>query len=230
MNIGPGKINGTFKPTPQFRLPAKFAITESFVARPGVDFTVYPKLKEMMSRNMVIFRRPSYKIYTTIDTTSGSTLVERFATPLEERGNGWDGFYSYVKNAIKYPVDAKEDRVEGVVLLAYLVNEDGSFSDFTVLKSVGSGCDEEAIRIMREYTLGFKWNPAMKDRKPIPQRFELPVKFSLGSDTPKVGKRAIEFIPSSIPTRIQTEVHSNGISRTTCAFQKKRRKGEFQVT
>ena len=177
-----------FNPEPQFQLPTKFAVTESFVAQPGVDFSVYPHLNMILLRGFPMYRQErGYKIYTSSDTTKGFTLIDIPATPQHPRG--LDEFFFYVKRSVKYPEEAKRDGVEGIVLLEYLIIEDGGFSNFKVLKGIGSGCDQEAIRIMQEYTKGFKWNPAMKDGKPIPQRMVLPVTFSFGEDVLHDGSR-----------------------------------------
>ncbi|MBO4489074.1 MAG: energy transducer TonB [Bacteroidales bacterium] len=55
----------------------------------------------------------------------------------------------FVSAHLQYPQDAMDQRVEGVVTIAYQVNDDGFVENPTVVKSLSPSCDEEALRIVR---------------------------------------------------------------------------------
>jgi protein TonB len=67
--------------------------------------------------------------------------------------------------------------VEGKVFVQFVIGKDGSISDVKVIKGIGAGCDEEAIRIVQSSPA---WNPGKQRGKPVKQRYTLPIQFKLG--------------------------------------------------
>ena len=55
----------------------------------------------------------------------------------------------FIRNNIQYPVEAKANNIGGTVLLRCIVEKDGRLSNFEILKRIGGGCEEEAIRILK---------------------------------------------------------------------------------
>jgi protein TonB len=90
---------------------------------------------------------------------------------------GYEGFTKYLQKNLKYPEQAKRMGVEGKVYVQFVIDKDGSPTDVTVLKGIGSGCDEEAIRVIRNMP---KWEPGKQRGKPVKVRMALPVVFRLG--------------------------------------------------
>lgn len=82
----------------------------------------------------------------------------------------------YFSENIHYPKEAMKQHIEGRVLVKFVVNEDGTISDCTITKGIGSGCDEEAIRVVKNMGA---WDPGMKDGKPVKVYFTLPISFKL---------------------------------------------------
>ncbi|GAB4248880.1 MAG: carboxypeptidase-like regulatory domain-containing protein [Saprospiraceae bacterium] len=70
---------------------------------------------------------------------------------------GWKKWERYLRRKLNYPEEARANGVKGDVVLRFVVGEDGKPSQITVVKSLGSGCDEEAIRLLQN---GPKWEPA----------------------------------------------------------------------
>lgn len=68
-------------------------------------------------------------------------------------------FYDFIKENLKYPDKARENGVEGRVVLSFVVEKDGSFSDIKVLRSVSRECDAEAVRLL---VASQKWDPECK--------------------------------------------------------------------
>ncbi|MFN7329396.1 MAG: energy transducer TonB [Bacteroidota bacterium] len=101
------------------------------------------------------------------------TVVEETATPK----GGMAAFYKYVGEKIKYPAQARRMGVEGKVFVQFVIGKDGSISDVKVIKGIGAGCDEEAIRIVQSSP---SWNPGKQRGKAVKQRYTLPIQFKLG--------------------------------------------------
>ncbi len=82
----------------------------------------------------------------------------------------------YLAKNIKYPQQARETGTQGKVFLTFVVEKDGSITDIKVLRDIGSGCGEEAIRVVKTMP---KWTPAKQRGKAVRQQFNLPVNFTL---------------------------------------------------
>jgi TonB family protein len=89
---------------------------------------------------------------------------------------GMEGFTKYMIENLKYPEAAKENKVEGMVLVTFVVKSDGSVSTPEILKGIGGGCDEEAIRMVTNSGI---WTPGIKDGKAVSTQMTLPVRFKL---------------------------------------------------
>ena len=82
----------------------------------------------------------------------------------------------YLHNNMKYPLQAKELGIQGKVFLSFVVEKDGSVTDVSLLRGIGGGCDEEAIRVVKNMP---KWIPGKQRNIPVRVRFNLPVNFRL---------------------------------------------------
>jgi protein TonB len=90
---------------------------------------------------------------------------------------GYEAFYKYIGKNIKYPDQARRMGVEGKVFVQFVVDKDGSITDVQVLKGIGSGCDEEAIRVVKSAP---KWTPGKQRGRPVRVRMSVPIAFKLG--------------------------------------------------
>jgi protein TonB len=88
---------------------------------------------------------------------------------------GWSGFYKTLAENIKYPRQAVAREISGKVFVEFVINREGKPSNFKILKGIGSGCDEEAIRILSLT----KWVPGKQRGKPVIVRLVQPVHFAL---------------------------------------------------
>jgi periplasmic protein TonB len=87
-----------------------------------------------------------------------------------------DAIYDFIGKNLKYPPLAKENGVMGKVMLRFIVEKDGTISNFKILGSLGFGCDEEAIRLIKSMP---KWNPGKMNGKPVRAYYTLPIYFNL---------------------------------------------------
>jgi len=82
----------------------------------------------------------------------------------------------YFGSGIKYPPIAKENDIQGVVVLGFTVEEDGSIADIEIVRDIGGGCGEEAMRLAKTMP---KWAPGKQRGKAVKVAFKLPVRFKL---------------------------------------------------
>lgn len=89
---------------------------------------------------------------------------------------GYGKLIEYLAKSIQYPQQALETGTKGGVMLTFVVEKDGSITDIKVIRDIGSGCGQEAIRVVKEMP---KWKPAKQRGKVVRQQFVLPVSFDL---------------------------------------------------
>ncbi|MEP0713098.1 energy transducer TonB [Algoriphagus sp.] len=89
---------------------------------------------------------------------------------------GIEGWNSYLGKNMTYPIAAREAKVEGKVIITFVVLENGETSNIEILKGIGKGCDEEVMRLVKESP---KWTPGKKDGEKVKTRMTLPVNFKL---------------------------------------------------
>ena len=106
------------------------------------------------------------------DTEEIFVIVEDSPMPI----GGMSAFYQYVNNNIKYPIQALTLNIEGRVFVQFIVGKDGSLTDITVIRGIGGGCDEEAIRVVKGAP---EWNPGKQRGKPVRVKMVLPIIFKI---------------------------------------------------
>lgn len=89
---------------------------------------------------------------------------------------GYEEMQKYLAENIKYPQIARETGIQGTVYLTFIVERNGSVTDVKILRAVGGGCDEEAIRVVENMP---KWSPGKQRGKPVRVQFNMPIKFTL---------------------------------------------------
>jgi TonB family protein len=82
----------------------------------------------------------------------------------------------FLARSIKYPAAAARANVEGMVFLTFEISKTGQVSNIKILKGIGFGCDEEAIRVT---SLMPAWRPGRQNGKPVAVKYNLPIRFLL---------------------------------------------------
>lgn len=93
-----------------------------------------------------------------------------------EYPGGDKAMYEYLANNLDYPESAKEAGIQGRVFVAFVVEKDGSISNVRVLRGIGGGCDEEAVKVVQNMP---RWTPGKQRGIPVRVHFNLPIKFTL---------------------------------------------------
>ncbi|MDX9782392.1 MAG: energy transducer TonB [Bacteroidales bacterium] len=92
------------------------------------------------------------------------------------QGGDENTFTKWVASKLVYPEIAKENGVQGRVILQFLVGTDGSVSDVKVVRGVDASLDREAARVVASSP---KWKPGRQRNKPVKVRYTFPVIFQL---------------------------------------------------
>lgn len=82
----------------------------------------------------------------------------------------------FLRDNIKYPQIARESGIQGTVYVTFVVEKDGRVTDIRVLRGIGGGCDEEAVRVIKAMP---RWQPGKQRGKPVRVQFNMPIKFTL---------------------------------------------------
>ena len=102
--------------------------------------------------------------------------IFQFVEQQPEPRGGMTAFYDFVKENLRYPAAAVRGGIQGKVYLQFVVDKQGNIGDIQVLKGIGFGCDEEAIRVLKASP---KWSPGKQRGKPVKVRMSVPIHFIL---------------------------------------------------
>lgn len=82
----------------------------------------------------------------------------------------------YMADNVKYPAEARESDIEGLVVIEFVIGKDGKVRDMRVVKDIGGGCGEEALRVVSGMQA---WSPGIRNNQPVSVIYRLPVRFRL---------------------------------------------------
>lgn len=89
---------------------------------------------------------------------------------------GEEARIKYLTDNLRYPQMAREAGIQGTVFVTFVVERDGSVTDVRVLRGIGGGCDEEAVRVVRNMP---RWQPGRQRGQPVRVQFNMPIRFVL---------------------------------------------------
>jgi periplasmic protein TonB len=89
---------------------------------------------------------------------------------------GTEELMKFLHKNTQYPQMARETSIQGTVYVQFVVNKDGKISAVKILRGIGGGCDEEAIRVVKSMP---DWKPGKQNGVAVPVFFQLPIKFTL---------------------------------------------------
>ena len=169
-NWKPGMQDG--KPVrTQYNMPVKFTLgekTEPKETRPASE----------VKGNMKSQQNEDDEVY---------TVVEK----VPEFVGGQQALVEYMKSAVSYPEAARKAKVEGTVYISFIIEKDGKVSGAKVLRGLGNGLDEVALKAISNMPA---WIPGTQRDKPVRVQFNMPVKFSLTESKTE----SLDNLPESI--------------------------------
>jgi TonB family protein len=89
---------------------------------------------------------------------------------------GQNALARFLGSRLRYPPKARRKKTQGKVFISFIVEKNGSLTDFKVIRGIGNGCDEEAIRVLK---LSPPWKPGYANGKPVRTSYTLPITFQL---------------------------------------------------
>jgi TonB family protein len=90
---------------------------------------------------------------------------------------GTEAWQRHLSENLTYPMSARMRGIQGTVLVSFIVNTDGTVEQVELVRGIGGGCDEEALRIIK---ISPRWSPGMIKGKAVRTRMTLPTRFKLG--------------------------------------------------
>lgn len=117
-------------------------------------------------------------------TTSEVAVVDNEILDLNAGGvdefpefvGGMKNFSKFIQRNLHFPIAAQEAEVQGKVYISFVVERDGSVSNVTLMRGIGFGCDEEALRVIQKSPI---WKPGKNKGVPVRVRYQVPINFTM---------------------------------------------------
>ncbi|NMM48667.1 energy transducer TonB [Marinigracilibium pacificum] len=142
-----------------------------------------PEIEDIEDPDLVIDIETSeidiIDIVTNVEEKKEEVVEDKVHDFVEEQANfpgGQTEWMKYLQKNMKYPSNARRMGIEGKVYVQFIIDKSGELSDIKVVKGIGGGCDEEALRVIQNAP---KWNPGKQRGRAVKQRMTLPVFFQL---------------------------------------------------
>ncbi len=108
----------------------------------------------------------------------GNDKIFKSVETYPEFPGGLDAFVKFLSRNVNYPVRARDKGVQGRVVISFVVEKDGTLTDIKMISGIGSGCDEEALRVMK---MSPPWTPGTQGGKPVRTSYSVPISFTLSN-------------------------------------------------
>ena len=95
---------------------------------------------------------------------------------MPEYPGGESAMLKFISDHLRYPDSARAKKIEGRVFVKFTIDEYGKVVEVSVLKGIGGGCDEEALRVIRSMPA---WKPGSQDGEGIRVEYTIPINFQL---------------------------------------------------
>lgn len=101
-------------------------------------------------------------------------ILFRVIEQLPEFPGGATEYMKWLTRNLRYPTSAEELKVDGKVIVRFIVNKNGSISDIKIIKSLDPDCDKEVLRVMNKMP---RWKPGTEKGRPVRTEYVIPVVF-----------------------------------------------------
>lgn len=91
---------------------------------------------------------------------------------------GMEAWSKYIQRNLRYPGMAQDQGVQGKVYLSFVVEKDGTITDVKVVKGIGYGCDDEAMRVIKKSP---RWKAGMQNNLPVRVRYNMPISYTISN-------------------------------------------------
>lgn len=159
--------------------------TKMILEDKGGSARIYPKTQLMRE---ITYDQPKSETLSTSNTASIKSNNQETTQVISENPNeifqivevmpsfpgGEQKLAQYFAKNLKYPQVAKKNGIKGRVFVDFIIEPDGSVTNAKVVRGIGSGCDEEAVRVIQSMP---KWNPGKQRGNAVRVSYRLPVVF-----------------------------------------------------
>jgi periplasmic protein TonB len=111
-----------------------------------------------------------------IKSVSDTSLIFTIVEEMPLFPGGEKARSRFLADSIIYPETARKNGIQGTVYVSFIIDDDGSVTNVKILRGIGGGCDEEALRVVRIMP---KWIPGKQDGKAVRVLFNMPINFKL---------------------------------------------------
>lgn len=91
---------------------------------------------------------------------------------------GMEAWAKYIQRNLRYPGMAQDQGIQGKVYLSFVVEKDGTITDVKVVKGIGYGCDDEAMRVIKKSP---RWKAGMQNNLPVRVRYNMPISYTISN-------------------------------------------------
>ena len=105
-----------------------------------------------------------------------NSIYETVEQMPEYPDGGMAGLMKFISKNLEYPAICQESGVQGKVVVSFVVNKDGSITDFRIVRSVDKHLDKEALRVLNSMP---KWKPGKRNGVPVRVKYTIPINFRL---------------------------------------------------
>lgn len=142
-----------------------------------------PTIDDMKDKQISTENREGEKTAVEEIVETGPAVVEEVkeevflvVEEMPEFEGGQAGMMKHIQKNVSYPPKAMQMGTTGRVIVSFVVNKDGEVVSPEVIKGIGDGCDEEAIRVIKSMP---KWKPGKQNGRAASVKFTVPINFKL---------------------------------------------------
>jgi beta-lactamase regulating signal transducer with metallopeptidase domain len=135
------------------------------------------ELAPIQSENKEVFetnsaKKPLVEEKVALEKSASDKLIINSIETKPEFPGGIMEFYKFVGNSFKMPAHVSNNKINTKIFMQFMIEKDGSLSEFKIIKDAGYGLGDEAIRVLK---LSPKWTPGTQDGKPVRVIYDLPI-------------------------------------------------------
>ena len=155
-------------PPPKIKQPEIIEVPDEEEIEEEIEVDLDVEITEDTEIAEIVFEEP-------VEEEETDEIFQIVENPATFKG-GIGAFYAYVQKNMKYPSQAQRMGLEGKVFVEFVVGKDGKITDVRVLRGIGAGCDEEAIKVLKNSPA---WQAGKQRGRAVRQRMVLPITFKL---------------------------------------------------
>ena len=155
-------------PPPKIKQPEIIEVPDEEEIEEEIEVDLDVEITEDTEIADIVFEEP-------VEEEETDEIFQIVENPATFKG-GIAAFYQYVQKNMRYPSQAQRMGLEGKVFVEFVVGKDGKITDVKVLRGIGAGCDEEAIKVLKNSPA---WSAGRQRGRPVRQRMVLPITFKL---------------------------------------------------